>query len=77
MNSDRGYQELLIFVPILFLLAAGAVIALRSGVGALESCRDYRQVARNLAQMILRVAGYIVILLGVQYFIGLRSSLGW
>jgi hypothetical protein len=77
MSLDKVFQGLLIFLPIVFLLAAGAVIALRSGVGELETGRDYLQVAGNLSQMILRVVGYVAILLAVQYLIGLRPSLGW
>ncbi len=67
----------LIIGPILILLAVGAIIALRSGVGELQSGRDYLRIAGNLTQMILRVVGYVAILLAVQYLIGLRPSLGW
>ena len=67
----------LILVPIFLLLAVGAFIALRSGVGELHTGRDYLQIAGNLSQMILRVVGYVAILLAVQYMIGLRPSLGW
>ncbi len=67
----------LIIGPILFLLVVGAIIALRSGVGELQSGRDYLQIAGNLSQMILRVVGYVAILLALQYLIGLRPSLGW
>ncbi|MGZ3335643.1 MAG: hypothetical protein ACXVB2_20470 [Isosphaeraceae bacterium] len=71
------FEGFLIIVPILFLLAVGAIIALRSGVGELQTGRDYLQIAGNLSQMILRVVGYVAILLAVQYLIGLRPSLGW
>ena len=77
MSPDNAFEGFLILVPILLLLAVGAFIALRSGVGTLETGRDYLQVVGNLSQMILRVAGYVVILLMVQYLIGLRPSLGW
>ncbi len=77
MSSDKLFEAFLIFVPILFLLAVGGIIALRSGVGELETGRDYMQIAGNLSQMILRVVGYVAILLAVQYLIGLRPSLGW
>ena len=77
MSPDKVFEGSLIIVPILFLLAVGAIIALRSGVGELETGRDYRQIAGNLSQMILRVVGYVAILLAVQYLIGLRPSLGW
>jgi len=71
------FEGFLILGPILFLLAVGATIALRSGVGGLQTGRDYLQIAGNLSQMILRVIGYVAILLAVQYLIGLRPSLGW
>lgn len=77
MSPDKVFEGFLIIVPILFLLAVGAIIALRSGVGELETSRDYLQIAGNLSQMILRVVGYVAILLAVQYLIGLRPSLGW
>ena len=71
------FEGFLIIVPILFLLAVVAIFALRSGVGELQTGRDYLQIAGNLSQMILRVVGYVAILLAVQYLIGLRPSLGW
>jgi len=77
MSPDKVLEGSLIIVPILFLLGVGAIIALRSGVGELETGRDYLQIAGNLSQMILRVVGYVAILLAVQYLIGLRPSLGW
>lgn len=77
MSPDKVFEGFLIIVPILFLLAVGAIIALRSGVGELQTGRDYLQIAGNLSQMILRVLGYVAILLAVQYLIGLRPSLGW
>ena len=77
MSPDKVFEGFLIIVPILFLLAVGEIIALRSGVGKLQTGRDYLQIAGNLSQMILRVVGYVAILLAVQYLIGLRPSLGW
>jgi hypothetical protein len=77
MSPDKVLGESLILLPVLFLLAVGALIALRSGVGELQSGRDYLQIAGNLSQMILRVVGYVAILLAVQYLIGMRPSLGW
>ena len=77
MSPDKVIEGSLIIVPILFLLAVGAIIALRSGVSELQKGQDYLQIAGNLSQMILRVVGYVAILLAVQYLIGLRPSLGW
>jgi hypothetical protein len=70
-------EGFLICMPVVLLLAVGAGIALRSGVDDVGSARDYRQIAGNLSQMILRVVGYVAILLVVQHVIGLRPSLGW
>ena len=64
-------------VPILFLLLAGSLIALRSGVDRPVSTRNLRQFFGNLYQMLLRVLGYVAVLLALQYWIGLRPVLGW
>jgi uncharacterized 2Fe-2S/4Fe-4S cluster protein (DUF4445 family) len=63
--------------PILTLFLAGAFIAARSGVERVSSGRDVLQIAGNFSAMLLRVAGYVVVLLLVQHFIGLRSTFGW
>jgi hypothetical protein len=77
MSLDNVSEGLLILTPIIFLLVVGAVIALRSGVHDLSTGQGYLQIAGNLSRMILRVAGYVVILLAIQSLIGLRPSLGW
>jgi hypothetical protein len=77
MSPDKVFEGFLIFGPILLLLAVGAIIALRSGIGELQTGKDYLKIVGNLSQMILRVIGYVAILLAVQYLIGLRPSLGW
>jgi hypothetical protein len=77
MILGRLIEGLLICSPVVLLLVLGAAIALRSGVEDLETGRDFRQIAGNLSQMVLRVVGYVAALLAVQYFIGLRPSLGW
>ena len=73
----RLIEGFLICLPVVILLVAGAAIALRSGVDEVETSRSYRQIAGNLSQMILRVVGYVAVLLAVQQLIGLRPSLGW
>lgn len=73
MSPDRVLEGFVILV----LLSVGTWIVLCSGVGELTRGRDYLQIAGNLSQMVLRIAGYVVILLVVQYLIGLRPSLGW
>ena len=64
-------------VPILLLLLAGSLIALRSGVDRPASNRNLRQFLGNLYQMLLRIMGYVAVLLALQYWIGLRPVLGW
>jgi hypothetical protein len=64
-------------VPILLLLLAGSLIALRSGVDRPTSSRNLRQLLGNLYEMLLRVMGYVAVLLALQYWIGLRPLLGW
>ena len=64
-------------VPILLLLLAGSLIALRSGVDRPVSTRNLRQFFGNLYQILLRVLGYVAVLLALQYWIGLRPVLGW
>jgi len=64
-------------VPILLLLLAGSLIALRSGVDRPASGQNVRQFFGNLYQMVLRLMGYVAVLLALQYWIGLRPLLGW
>ncbi|WP_210420452.1 hypothetical protein [Aquisphaera giovannonii] len=75
--SAANLESVLIFGPILLLVAAGAMIASRSGVTRLSTGQDYLKVAGNLSQMMLRIFGYVIILMGIQYMIGMRPSLGW
>jgi hypothetical protein len=67
----------LILAPVALLLCLGVLIALPSGVHDGRSGIDYTKLAGNLSQMILRIAGYVVLLLAVQQLVGLRPSLGW
>ncbi len=77
MMPSRVLEGLTILASIAVLIVVGAVIALRSGVGELNTGRDYLQIAGNLSRMVLRIVGYVIILIGVQYLIGLRPTLGW
>jgi hypothetical protein len=77
MGRGSLLREAWEIVPILLLLSVGGLIALQSGVPRPASRRDFRQVAGNLSQMTLRVMGYMVVLLVLQYWIGLRPLLGW
>ncbi len=64
-------------MPILLLLMAGGLIALWSGVDRPASGGSVRQFFGNLSQMLLRIMGYVALLLALQYWVGLRPLLGW
>ncbi|MDG3005104.1 hypothetical protein [Paludisphaera mucosa] len=77
MDLNHIIAVLLVATPILTLLLVGVFIATRSGVERVSSPRDLVQIAGNFSAVLLRVAGYVVGLLLVQHFIGLRSTFGW
>jgi hypothetical protein len=62
---------------VLVILLVGGMIALWSGVRRPASADELRVVAGNLSRMILRVLGYLAVLLVLQYWIGMRPVLGW
>jgi hypothetical protein len=70
----RGAWEI---IPVVILLLIGGAIALRSGVPERASSRTLRQLVGNLYQMLLRIMGYVAVLFALQYWIGLRPTLGW
>ena len=67
----------LIVAPIMVLLTIGGLIALKSGVSHVSTGQDLLKVAGNFSQLLLRVIGYVIALILLQYFIGMRPSLGW
>jgi hypothetical protein len=77
MGPGNLLKESWEIVPILVLLLVGGLIVLQSGVRRAASDHGFRQVAANLSQMLLRVMGYVALLLALQSLIGLRPSLGW
>jgi hypothetical protein len=77
MSLGTVIREAWEVVPILLLLLVGGAIAVKSGVGPLTSNLGAWQVAGNLSRVVLRVLGYVVVLLMVQYWIGMRPVLGW
>ena len=77
MGPGSLLREVWELVPILLLLLAGSLIALRSGVDRPAQGQNLRQFFGNLYQMLLRVMGYVAVLLALQYWIGLRPLLGW
>jgi hypothetical protein len=77
MSAGSLFRQAWEIVPILLLLVAGSLIALRSGVHGPSSSQDLRQFGGNLYQMLLRVMGYVAVLMALQYWIGQRPLLGW
>ncbi len=77
MSLSSVLSEVWEIVPVLILLLVGGMIALRSGTDRPSHGLDFRQIARNISHMVLRVAGYVTVLLALQYWIGQRPMLGW
>jgi hypothetical protein len=77
LSAGHQIKEAWVVLPILVLLLVGGVIAVQSGVERSASGLDLRQIVRNLSRMLLRVVAYVVLLVVLQYCIGLRPSLGW
>jgi hypothetical protein len=77
MSLDKLIAGSLIIVPVAILLMVGGMITLYSGVTHVTTGKDLVKVAGNFSQMLLRIAGYVVALLAIQYWIGLRPTLGW
>jgi hypothetical protein len=77
MSLSSVLSEVWEIVPIVVLLLVGGLIALRSGTDRPSSGLTFPQIARNISQMVLRVAGYVAVLLALQHFVGQRPMLGW
>ncbi len=77
MSLSSVLSEVWEIVPVVILLSVGGLIALRSGDERSSSGWNLRQTARNISQMVLRVAGYVAVLFALQYFVGQRPMLGW
>jgi hypothetical protein len=65
------------FVPILLLLAVGGLIAVWSGLQRPLAGLGLRQFAVSLGQVLLRVLGYVAVLLALQHWVGMRPFFGW
>jgi hypothetical protein len=77
MSLKQVVSVAVVVIPIFGLLTAGGIIALKSGVSHVSTGQDLVKVAGNFYQLLLRVACYVVGLILLQYFIGMRPSLGW
>jgi hypothetical protein len=77
LGTGHQIREAWVVLPILLLLFVGGVIAIRSGVERSPSGLDFRLLVRNISRMLLRIVAYVLLLVVLQYCIGLRPSLGW
>jgi hypothetical protein len=73
-----------ILAPIALLLTLGAFIALRSGAAAVPGSSGVgteeaglRLVAGNFSAMLLRVLGYLVVLVVIQSVVGFPTLFYW
>jgi hypothetical protein len=64
-------------VPVLLLLSIGGLIAIRSGIERPLSGTYLWNMIGNLSQVVVRIAGYVAVLLSIHYWIGLHPLLGW
>ena len=55
----------------------GARLRSRAASSARAKGFDFGLMVRNLSRMLLRIVAYVVLLVVLQYCIGLRPSLGW
>jgi hypothetical protein len=67
----------MILLPILGLLAVGLVLALNSGAVAAGARGGLRVVAENFSAILIRVAGYLAVMMAVQRFIGSPPLMDW
>jgi hypothetical protein len=77
MRPGGFLREAWEFVPILLLLSVGGLIAVWSGLQRPLSGLGVRQLAVSLGQVLLRVLGYVAVLLALQHWIGMRPFFGW
>ena len=77
MHAGNSIREAWEIVPILLLLLVGGLIAIRSGVHRPTSRRDFRRVAGNVSQVLLRIVAYAAAMLVLHEWIGVRPGLGW
>ncbi len=77
MGPGSLLREAWEFVPILLLLSVGGLIAVWSGLQRPLTGLGLRQFAVSIGQVLLRVVGYVAVLLALQHWIGMRPFFGW
>jgi hypothetical protein len=78
--DSRLYDQLQVIIilgPVVGLFLLGLFVSLRSGDVRSSGLRGLRLLLSNLSQVLLRVAGYVVCLLAVQYMVGFPLGLAW
>jgi hypothetical protein len=72
MDAMELVKTTWVMAPIVALVSTGLVIMLRSGVTNLKSDQGLRQLACNLSQTLLLLAGWLVSILALQQLTGFR-----
>jgi hypothetical protein len=77
MGPGTDIREAWVILPVLALFLVGGVIALHSEAQRPDSGWKPRQVAASLSRLLLRVLGYVAVLLALQSWVGLGHSPVW
>jgi hypothetical protein len=75
MDVKEFVKALAVLTPIIGLVLTGLAITLQSGVAKLSSHQGLRQMAWNLSEAALLVAGCLVGFLVIQQLCGVRMGL--
>ena len=70
MEPTLDWKSLFVLGPILGLLLAGLVIALRSGAASFSTHQGVERLVGNFSQLMLRMVGYLIGLFALQRFLG-------
>lgn len=71
------WKAILVFAPIVGLLALGLLIALPSGVTTLGSAQARARVAENISSLILRLAACALALSAFNRMAGSPIGISW
>jgi len=71
------FKNAWVIFPAVILVLVGGAIAILSGDGRLSKGSRLRAILDNSLNVLLRIAGYVIALLILQYFAGQRAMLGW
>ncbi len=77
MSLQEQLKAVCVLGPIVFLLALGVWLTLRSGVVSVSHGQGFRQMAANMTQTFLMVLICLIAMLFIQQLIGYRFALPW